>query len=87
MVWREQVRDDFGLPTGQVRARQESYPTREDAEARRDELSAARHTSGTTALADQRKAGELPFGYFDAALARRAGFEGGSRKAQTAHRG
>jgi integrase len=64
VVWRELVRDDFGLPTGTTRARQESYPTRGAAEARRDELNAARHTTGTTALATQRKAGELPFGYY-----------------------
>ena len=64
VVWREPVRDDFGLPTGRTRARQESYPTREAAEARRDELNSARHTTGTTALAEQRKAGELPFGYY-----------------------
>ena len=64
VVWREPVRDSFGLPTGKTAARQETYPTRETAEARRDELNAARHTTGTTALADQRKAGELPFGYF-----------------------
>jgi integrase len=64
VVWREPVRDDLGLPTGPLRARRETYPTREDAEARRDELNAARHTTGTTALAEQRKAGELPFGYY-----------------------
>ncbi|MGE5696634.1 MAG: tyrosine-type recombinase/integrase [Candidatus Sericytochromatia bacterium] len=43
---------------------QENYPTREAAEARRDELNAARHTTGTSALAEQRKAGEQPFGYY-----------------------
>jgi integrase len=64
VVWREPVRDSFGLPTGTTRARQETYPTREAAEARRDELNAARHTTGTSALAEQRKAGELPFGYY-----------------------
>lgn len=64
VVWREAVRDDFGLPTGQLRACRETYSTRDAAEARRDELNAARHTSGTTALAEQRKAGELPFGYY-----------------------
>jgi integrase len=64
VVWRELMRDDFGVPTGNTRARQESYPTREAAEARRDELNAARHTTGTSALAEQRKAGELPFGYY-----------------------
>ncbi|WP_459956087.1 tyrosine-type recombinase/integrase [Mycobacterium avium] len=64
VVWREPVRDKFGLPTPQTRARQENYPTREAAEARRDELNAARHTTGTSALAEQRKAGEQPFGYY-----------------------
>lgn len=64
VIWREAVRDDFGLPTGQLRARRETDSTREAAEARRDELNAARHTTGTTALAEQRKAGELPFGYY-----------------------
>jgi len=64
VVWREPVRDSFGLSTGKTRARQETHPTREAAEARRDELNAARHTTGTTALAEQRKAGELPFGYY-----------------------
>lgn len=64
VVWREPVRDDFGLPTGSMRARRETYPTREVAEVRRDELNAARHIAGTTSLADQRKAGELPFGYY-----------------------
>lgn len=65
VVWREEVRDDFGLPTGRMRARRETYPTKEAAEARRDELNAARHTpSGTSAVADQRKAGDLPFGYY-----------------------
>lgn len=74
VVWREPVRDEFGLPVAvnpnhpdgpkQMRARRETYPTREAAEARRDELNAARHTSGTNALAEQRKAGDLPFGYY-----------------------
>ena len=64
VVWREPQRDAFGLPTGGVRSRQESYPTREAAEARRDELNAARHTAGTSALAEQRIAGDLPFGYY-----------------------
>jgi hypothetical protein len=61
VVWRESVRDSFGLPTGKTRARQETHVTREAAEARRDELN-ARHTTGTSALADQRKAGEWPLG-------------------------
>ncbi|MFF1555306.1 tyrosine-type recombinase/integrase [Rhodococcus erythropolis] len=57
---------DPAKPSGKkkTRARQESFGTREDAEARRDELNAARHTLGTASLADQRKAGDLPFGYY-----------------------
>ena len=47
VVWREPATDPAtGLPTGKSRARQESYPTREAAEARRDELNAAKHTLG-----------------------------------------
>ncbi|MGO9153992.1 tyrosine-type recombinase/integrase [Mycobacterium sp.] len=74
VVWREPVRDQFGLPMPvnpehpdgpkQMRARRETYPTREAAEARRDELNAARHTTGASALAEQRKAGDMPFGYY-----------------------
>jgi integrase len=74
VVWREPARDQFGLPIpvnpdhpdgpSQMRARRETYPTREAAEERRDELNAARHRSGTSALADQRKAGDLPFGHY-----------------------
>ena len=66
VVWREHATDPTtGLPTGKQRSRQESYPTREAAEARRDELNAAKHTAtGTTALADAKKAGELPFGHY-----------------------
>jgi integrase len=65
VVWREAARDEFGVRvSGKYHTRAEAYPTREAAEARRDELNAARHTTGTNALADQRKAGELPFGYY-----------------------
>lgn len=69
VVWREPVRDDYGLPVQEngktkMRSRQESFGTREDAEARRDELNAAKHTGQTSALAEQRKAGDLPFGYY-----------------------
>ena len=74
VVWREPELDAFGLPIPanpdhpdgpkRMRARRETYPTRETAEARRDELNAARHTTGTSALAEQRKAGALPFGYY-----------------------
>lgn len=74
VIWREPVRDEFGLPVPQdperpkgrkkTHAMQESYTSREAAEARRDELNAARHTTGTSALAQARKAGDLPFGYY-----------------------
>ena len=74
VIWREPVRDGFGLPVPlnpanpdgpkQMRSRQESYPTREAAQARVDELNVARHTTGTSSLAEQKKAGELPFGYY-----------------------
>ncbi|WP_457135490.1 tyrosine-type recombinase/integrase [Mycobacteroides abscessus] len=61
VVWREQHPTQ---PT-KTRARQETYPTREQAEARRDALNNAKHTvGGTTALADAKKAGEQPFGYY-----------------------
>ena len=74
VVFREPVKDEFGVPVPldphrpdgpkRMRSRQESYPTRKAAEARRDELNAAKHTTGTEALADARKAGELPFGQY-----------------------
>jgi integrase len=74
VIWREQVRDAFGLPVAEnpdhpegpkrMRNRSERYPTRETAQARVDELNAAKHTTGTSALADAKKAGELPFGYY-----------------------
>jgi integrase len=74
VIWRELVRDEFGLPVPvnldhpdgpkRTRNRGERYDTREAAEARRDELNAARHTTGTSSLAEQRKAGDLPFGYY-----------------------
>lgn len=86
VVWREPVRDDFGLPTGATRARRETYPTREAAEARRDELNAARHTTGTSALAEQRKAGVAVW-VLRAGLARSPGVEGGAGEAQAGHGG
>jgi integrase len=74
VIWREPVRDGFGLPVPlnpansdgakRMRSRQESYPTREAAQARVDELNVARHTTGTSSLAEQKKAGELPFGHY-----------------------
>jgi len=68
VVWREPATDTNGLPIpGRMRSRQESYPTREAAEARRDELNAAKHAGSTSALADQRKAGAQTLGYYAAA--------------------
>lgn len=74
VVFSEFVRDEMGLPVPvdpakpsgrkKTRDRQESFATREDAEARRDELNVARHTLGTSSLADQRKAGDLPFAHY-----------------------
>ncbi|MBF6131603.1 site-specific integrase [Nocardia otitidiscaviarum] len=74
VIWKEPARDAFGLPipadpnrpNGRKKQvqQQETYPNREAAEARRDELNAARHTTGTSALAEARKAGDLPFGYY-----------------------
>ena len=75
IVWRESVRDEFGLPIPinadnpdgpkQLRARRETYPTREAAEARRDELNAAKHgPGGTGALAEQRARGEQLFCFY-----------------------
>lgn len=72
--WREQVRDDFGLPVPvnpahpsgpkRMRARQETYDDRDTAQARVDELNAAKHTTGTSALANAKAAGEQPFGHY-----------------------
>lgn len=87
VVWRESATDPTtGLPTGKERARQETYPSREAAEARRDELNAAKHTpAGTTALAEQRKAGMLTFGHYAAAWlgAQRLRVASGKLKADT----
>lgn len=86
VCWREPATDPTtGLPTGKMRSRQESYPTREAAEARRDELNAAKHTTGTTTLADQRKAGTLTFGHYAAAwlAAQRVRVASGKLKSDT----
>ena len=95
VVWREVVRDDFGLPLPKypnrpagpklTRAQQETYGRREDAEVRRDELNAARHTSSTANLAEQRKAGDLPFGHYARAWldSQRLKVAGGKLKADT----
>jgi integrase len=66
VCWRESAMDANGLPiAGELRARQESYTTREAAEARRDELNNAKHSmGGTAALANAKMAGEMTFGYY-----------------------
>ncbi len=96
VIWREPVRDSFGLPVPvslgrpdgpkRTRNRAERYDTREAAQARVDELNAARHTTGTSALADQRKAGELPLGHYAQAwlAAQRVRVASGKLKAATA---
>lgn len=63
VVWREPVRDEYGVPLpGKLRSRQESYAARADAEARSDELNAAKHTvGGMSAVADARQAAARPF--------------------------
>lgn len=65
-MWREQAKDVNGLPVpGKLRSRQESHPTRKAAEARADELNAAKHTvGGTSALADARQAATRTFGEY-----------------------
>src|SRR5215207_936242 len=90
VVWREPATDPTtGLPTGKQRSRQESYPTRELAEARRDELNNAKHNvGGTAALADAKKAGELPFAHYAAGFVARqqSKVAAGKLKARTCER-
>lgn len=85
VCWREPERDSFGLPTGKLLAQQENYPTREAAEARRDEINAAKHTNNAAALAERRKAGDLPFGHYAQAwiAAQRVRVASGKIKADT----
>jgi len=74
VIWKEVERDAYGVPIPydpakpngrkRTRNRQESFATREEAEARRDELNAAKHSGQTSALADQKVAGDLPFGHY-----------------------
>lgn len=74
VIWREPMCDKFGLPVPEnpehpdgpkrMRNRSERYPARDAAQARVDELNAAKHTTGTCALADAKTAGGLPFGYY-----------------------
>lgn len=96
VIWREPVRDSFGLPVPvnpdrpdgpkRTRNRAERYDTRETAQARVDELNAARHTTGTSALVEQRKAGGLPFGHYARAwlAAQQVRVASGKLKAATA---
>jgi integrase len=90
VCWREPATDPTtGLPTGKMRARQESYPTREAAEARRDELNNTKHNvGGTAALADAKKAGQRPFAHYAAGfIARqRSKVAAGKLKARTCER-
>lgn len=83
VVWREPH-----PVTGKTRFRQETYPTRELAEQRRDELNAAKHTvGGTSALADAKVAGGKPFAHYAqahlTALRVRAASGGGKLRADT----
>ena len=65
VCWRESAADTNGMPiSGKQRSRQESYPTREAAEVRCDELTSAKHATGTSVLAEQRKAGMLTFAHY-----------------------
>ncbi len=90
VVWWEPERDPTtGLPTGKARSRQESYPTRELAEARRDALNNAKHgVGGTAALADAKKAGKLPFAHFVAGFVarQRSKVAAGKLKSRTCER-
>ncbi|MDQ1202703.1 tyrosine-type recombinase/integrase [Rhodococcus sp. SORGH_AS_0303] len=68
VIWKEPVLDEMGLPVPadpaqpsgrkKTRARQESFATREDAEARRDELNAARHHVTAQSPSEMRKLGD-----------------------------
>jgi integrase len=74
---------------GKQRSRQESYPTRELAEARRDELNNAKHNvGGTAALADAKKAGEQPFAHYAAGFVarQRSTVAAGKLKSRTCER-
>ena len=68
-----------------LHARNRRPTQNEDAEARRDELNAARHTSRTANLAEQRKAGDLLFGHYARAWldSQRLKVAGGKLKADT----
>lgn len=71
--WTEVVRDEFGLPVPRDPNRPEgpkltdwhqlTYESRSEAEIKRDEINARRHTR-SSGIAEQIKAGELPFGHY-----------------------
>ncbi len=80
VVWREPDRDQFGpIPVNPDRPR-----GRSDARLAGDLLSAARHTTGTSALAEQKRRGAAVW-VRRARLARRAGGEGQPAEAHAAH--
>ncbi|HWS92688.1 MAG TPA: hypothetical protein VN306_09420 [Mycobacterium sp.] len=68
VVWREVVRDDFGMPVSPPRARshQQTYANYRDAKARRDELNAQSHQphAAATDFVKTREAADLPFGHY-----------------------
>ncbi len=71
--WDELLRDGFGVPIPvnpanpdgpkKMRSREKRFATREAAQNHLDRVTVARHTTGGS-LADQEKAGELPFGQY-----------------------
>ena len=72
VVWREPDRDQFGLP---IPINPDDPRGRSDARLVGDLLSAARHMTGTSALAEQKRRGVAVW-VRHARLARRAGGEG-----------
>ena len=78
VVWREPDRDQFGLS---IPVNLDHPRGRSDARLAGDLLSAARHTTGTSALAEQKRRGWVRH----ARLARRAGGEGQPGEAHAAH--
>ena len=81
VVWREPDRDQFGLP---IPVNPDHPRGRSDARLAGDLLSAARHTTGTSALAEQKRRGAAVW-VRRARLARRAGGEGQPGEAHAAH--
>jgi hypothetical protein len=81
VVWREPDRDQFGLS---IPVNLDHPRGRSDARLAGDLLSAARHTTGTSALAEQKRRGAAVW-VRRARLARRAGGEGQPGEAHAAH--